>query len=133
MGGSRVQEGDEGGGAHDHADPQVVAEPNARHGVERVAGAVGPRVTRPGVRGVPGVVDLHTIDEEEPLAEPVMAPGVRLIAVKTKALLTPFRHLGRGEAAETALPATLLSGRWWSRQRQRLLGCRERRTGRRWR
>jgi hypothetical protein len=38
-----------------------------------------------------------------------------------------------GLPVETALPATLLSGRWWSWQRQRLLGCRKRRTGRRWR
>lgn len=95
MGGSRVQEGDEGCGAHRHADPQGVAESDARHGVERVAGTVDLGIVLRVVRCVRGVVDLHAVHEEEPLAKPVMATSALFIVVKTKALTTPFRHLGR--------------------------------------
>jgi hypothetical protein len=63
------------------------------------------------VRHVLGGVNLHPVHEEDPLAEAVMAPGIRLIAVEAKALAASFRHLLPGEATEVALAATRLIGR----------------------
>jgi len=37
----------------------------------------------PRFSGGVGVVDLHTVDEEDPLAKPVMATRVLFITVKT--------------------------------------------------
>ena len=108
MGGPRVQEGDEGDGGHHHADAQRVAEPNACHGVEGVAGRVRPCGLVPSFRGVLNVVDLHPVHEEESFVEAIMAPSVWLFAVEAKALVTAFRHLVLREAADGALGVTLL-------------------------
>jgi hypothetical protein len=76
--------------------------------------------------GVRGVLDLHAFKEEDVSAEPVMATGIFFIAIKTKAQTAPFRHLVRGEAPLVALAATLLAGHRRGKERQRLLGRRER-------
>jgi hypothetical protein len=55
-----------------------------------------------------------------------MATGIFFITIKIEAQTTSFRHLVQGEVHLVALAVTLLGGHRRGRERQRLLGHRER-------
>jgi hypothetical protein len=114
---ARVEEGDEGRDAECHGDLHGARHGNPSHGLQGEVGRLA--VVLRVARGFCGVFDLHTVQEEDAPAKPVMATSVFFITIETEAQTMPFRHLIRCEAPLVALAATLLGGRWRSRERRR--------------
>ena len=104
---------DEGRGSELHG----VCHGHADRGLQREAGCL----PVPSVCGIVGVVDLHTVDEEYSLAEPVMATRVLFITVKIEAKVTSFHLLHRREALVVSLATPLVGTHRWCGQLQLLL------------
>jgi hypothetical protein len=79
MGAAGVEKGDERGSPHYHCQLHGVSHGHAGHVLQRKTGGF---LVSLGSVVVVGVNELHTVDEEDPLAKPVMATTIFLITVK---------------------------------------------------